>query len=152
MNVWFEIKVSYDKVGNKEIAKTTETYLINAVNFTEAETRITMELEPFQSGEFEVLGIKKIKINELVRNEYGDRWYRAKIMFITYDEKSDTEKLLPYTYLIQSKSLQSAVEEAVESIAKTMGDYTIVSIVETMIMDVFDYKSVTVLKQKIIEN
>jgi hypothetical protein len=152
MNTWFEIKVSYDKVGEKGMARAAETYLVNAVNFTEAETRITAELEPFQSGGFEVLGIKKTKINEFVKNEDGDRWYKAKIMFISYDEKSDTEKLVPYIYLIQSTSLQNAVIEAVASIAKTMGDYTIVSILETMIMDIFDYQPVVVLERRTVEN
>ena len=60
------------------MAKVSETYLIDALSFTEAEERINEEMKPYISGDFMVTDIKRAKINELFENESGDRWYRSK--------------------------------------------------------------------------
>ncbi|MDR2823692.1 MAG: DUF4494 domain-containing protein, partial [Prevotellaceae bacterium] len=53
---WFECKIKYDKNtgGEEGVAKVSETYLVDAMSFTEAEERITKEMTPFISGDFEV--------------------------------------------------------------------------------------------------
>ena len=48
---WFECKVKYEKtLENGLVKKTTDTFLVDAVNFTEAENRITAEVAPFMTG------------------------------------------------------------------------------------------------------
>ena len=81
---WFECKVRYDKLQeNGAVKKVTEPYLVDALSFTEAEARITEEQTPFISGEFSVSAVKRTKIAEIFFNEGGDRWYLAKVGFIT---------------------------------------------------------------------
>lgn len=89
MHTWFECKIRYDKMlENGMQKKVTEPYLVDAMSFTEAEARIIEEITPFISGEFEVANIKKAKINEMFFDENGDKFYKAKVAFITIDEKS----------------------------------------------------------------
>ncbi|MGN0209904.1 MAG: DUF4494 domain-containing protein, partial [Muribaculaceae bacterium] len=90
---WFECKVRYDKLQENGAAKkVTEPYMVDALSFTEAEARITEEQRPFISGEFDVAAVKRSRIAEIVFEEEGDRWYLAKVGFITVDEKSGAEK------------------------------------------------------------
>lgn len=142
MHVWFECKVRYEKVLESGMQKTvTEPYLVDALSFTEAEARILEEMKPFISGEFTVSDIKRVQFAETFFNETGDRYYKAKLYFITLDEKSGSEKKKAFNMLIQALDLKEAVEILETEMKKTMIDYSIASIAETAIMDVFPYSS-----------
>lgn len=139
---WFECKVRYDKMLESGIQKTvTEPYLVDALSFTEAEKRIIEEIKPYISGEFSISDIKRAKYTESFFNETGDRYYKAKLYFITLDEKSGAEKKTAIPMLVQATELKEAVEIIEEEMKKTMIDYTIASVTETAIMDVFPYSS-----------
>lgn len=139
---WFECKVTYDKtLENGTIKKVTEPYLIDALSFTEAEARIIEELKPYLSGEFTIADIKRAKLSELFFNENGDRYFKAKVYFITLDEKSGTEKKTAAQMLIQACDIEEALAELKKGMATTLADYTIASLSETAIMDVFPYSN-----------
>lgn len=138
MNNWYECKVKFEKTLENGIQKkVTETYLVDAMSFTEAENRIIEEMTPYISGEFEVTAVKKNRISELFADPEGDRWYRAKVMFVTLDEKSGNEKKSPSTMLVQAKDFQMAVKNLEDGMKGTMSDWEINTISETTILDVF---------------
>lgn len=144
MNEWFECKVRYEKtLENGLVKKVTESYLVDALSFTEAERRFIEEIEPFMSGEFQVTDIKRAKYAELFETDEdaADRWFKAKVAFITLDEKSGTEKKSNQNMLIQASDLRDAVKRLDKGMESTMADYEIASIAETPIMDVFHYKT-----------
>ena len=137
---WFECKVRYDKTLDTGMIKTvTEPYLVDAMSFTEAEARIIEEMQPYMSGEFTVADIKRVKFSDTFFNETGDRYYKAKLYFITLDEKSGAEKKTAVNMLVQATTLKEAVETVEAEMGKTMIDYTLASVNETAIMDVFKY-------------
>lgn len=138
---WFECKVRYDKVqDNGSVKKVNEPYLVDALSFTEAEARIIEEQTPFISGDFSVSAVKRTKISEIFYYEGGDRWYLAKVAFITIDEKSGVEKKSNSFILVQATDFKNAVENFTKGMADTMADYEIVSIAETPLMDVYRAK------------
>lgn len=138
---WFECKVRYDKVqDNGSVKKVNEPYLVDAFSFTEAEARIIEEQTPFISGDFSVSAVKRTKISEIFYYEGGDRWYLAKVAFITIDEKSGVEKKSNSFILVQATDFKNAVENFTKGMADTMADYEIVSIAETPLMDVYRAK------------
>jgi hypothetical protein len=63
MHSWFEGKVQYEKLSPEDglQKKTTETFLVDALTFTEAEARLIKEVAPFVSGEYTVANIKRAK-------------------------------------------------------------------------------------------
>ena len=74
MNNWYECKVKFEKTLENGIQKkVTETYLVDAMSFTEAENRIIEEMTPYISGEFEVTAVKKNRISELFADPEGDQ-------------------------------------------------------------------------------
>lgn len=146
MSEWFECKVRYEKtLENGLVKKVTEPYLVDALSFTEAEKRFIEEIEPFMSGDFQVTDIKRAKYAELFEadEEAADRWFKAKVAFITLDEKSGAEKRSNQNMLIQAADLRAAVKRLDKGMESTMADYVIVSIAETPIMDIFHYKAET---------
>lgn len=144
MNYWFECKVGYDKTTETGmVKKVTEVYLVDALSFTEAEERIIKEVSIYCSmGELDVLNIKRVKISEMFLNEddKADRYYRARVLFITFDEKSGVEKKSPANFIVKVANLPDAVSEIVAQMDKQMGDYEIYSISDTSILDVFRYE------------
>lgn len=140
---WFEVKIRYEKTGEDGLQKkVTEKYTVDALSHTEAEERITEEMSSYISGEFDVKGIVPASYKEIFfsDNENDDKWYKAKLQFITIDEKTDREKRSNTYYLIQAGSLGQAVKYIGEVMGGTMIDYVIASIAETTLMDVFEYK------------
>lgn len=141
MALWFECKVRYDKMQeNGMVKKVNEPYLVDALTFTEAESRIVEEMKPFISGEYSISSEKKTKISEIFFNEGGDRYYQVKVNFITLDENSGVEKKTSTLMLVQAADFDSALSNFREGMKGTMADYEIASITETMLMDVFPAK------------
>ena len=140
---WFECKVKYEKtLENGLVKKTTDTFLVDAVNFTEAEKRITEEVAPFMTGEFQVADIRRARYAELfwTSEESADRWFKAKLVFVTLDEKSGAEKKTSHVVLAQAADLRAAVRRIDEGMKGSMMDYTIASVAETPILDVYRYQ------------
>lgn len=139
MSTWFECKVRYDKMGeNGVVKKVTEPYLVDALSFTEAEARIIKEIQPYISGEFSISAEKRTKISEIFRDETADKWYLAKVAFITIDEKTGAEKRSISQILVAGSDFRGAFDNFYEGMKNTLGDFDLVSLSETLIMDVYD--------------
>lgn len=141
MQNWFECKVSYEKMlENGMQKKVMESYLVDALSFTEAEVRIIQEIKPFITGEFTVSAVGRKKISEIFFNENGDRFYLIKVYFITLDEKSCSEKKTAVRMIAQASNLKEAISVLEDGMKGTMADYTIASVSETQIMDIYPFE------------
>lgn len=131
-------------VQGKDLPQTvTQKYLVDALTHSEAEATIIEETQPYSAGPVDVERIVKAHYSELfLKDELGDndKFYRVKIVFIIYDDKTDTEKKTPSSFLVQGDSLENALKFFKEQMKGTMGDWEIVSISETQIQEVFLYK------------
>lgn len=143
---WFECKIRYEKTMEDGMQKkVNETYVVDALSFSEAEERIIEEMSSYISGEFNVTDIKKAAYGEIFFSdlELADRWYKTKLQFITIDEKTEKEKRSTVTYLVQAGTLNGAVKSIDEVMGGTMIDYVISSVAETALMDVFEHVAKT---------
>lgn len=139
---WFETRVRYDKtMDDGQEKKVTEAYVVDAFSFSEAEATITKEMQAYISGEFEVRAIAPATYGEVFFSDVDDddRWYKARLQFITIDEKTEKEKRSNVYYLVQARSLSRAVKNIDEVMKGTLIDYAIASVNETKIMDVFEH-------------
>ena len=128
---------------NGLLKKVTEPYLVDAINFTEAEKRMIEEMAPFMHGEFQVDDIKRVKIAELFESskQEDDKWYKCKLSFIIIDEKSGKEKKATNLVLVKAINIKAALASLEEGMKTTQIDYEVTAIQETPIMDVFHYKN-----------
>ncbi len=142
MYKWFECKVKYDKqLANGEIKRTQETYLVDAQSFTEAESRIILEMKPYISGEFEVDTVKHIRVTEMFNmyDKEADKWYKSKVNLITIDEEKGVEKRVGTMVYVKGADLRSALNALIAGMDKGAADYEVANIAETPILDVFEY-------------
>ena len=141
--LWFECKIRYEKVMEDGLQKkVTEQYVVDALSFSKAEERIIEEMSHYISGEYEVTDVKKAVYKEIFFDDgdnCSDRWYKAKLQFITIDEKTEKEKRSAVTYLVQAGSFDKAVKNINDVMGGTMIDYEKSNITETKIFDVFEH-------------
>ena len=143
-STWFETRVRYDKtIEDGRDKMVTEQYVVEALSFSEAEKRIVEEMSHYVSGEFGVKAIKLAAYSETFFSDIDtdDKWFKAKLAFITLDEKTGKEKRSPVTYLVQAASLDKARAYVKEVMEKTLSDYDVISISETHFIDVFEHNN-----------
>ena len=144
MNNWFECKVTYDRTGEDGmIKKVTEPYMVDALSFTEAESRICKECQAYATGEFTVSAVKRCKIAEMFFNEDLDeyKWFRCRVNYVSVDEEKGVEKRIAQTMMVQAIDFQDAVKALVKGMDSSVCDYEIASITETKIIDVYKYEA-----------
>jgi len=142
---WFETSIRYEKMMEDGMNKAvTELYVVDALSFAEAEEAITREMSSYISGDFNVKNITPTVYGEIFFSDNGndDRWYKARLQFITIDEKTEKEKRSNVTYLVQSATISGAIKNVDEVMGGTMIDYVIAGISETKIMDVFEHNTI----------
>lgn len=141
MHTWFRCVARYEKVAENGMnVKVSEPYLVDALSYTEAESRFIAELTPFINGEFTVSDIRRANYSEIFESATGDRWFECKIMFITLDEKSGAEKHISTRVLVQAADLREAIANLDAAMKGTLADYVIASVKETPLMEIFKYE------------
>lgn len=140
-STWFETKVRYDKtMDDGREKKVIEVFVVDALSFTEAETKITEELSAYTSGETFIKAITRAPYSEVLFSDDGndDKWYRVKLTFITLGERTDKEKKTLTTFLFQAANIDKARSYIKEFMSNSMVDYDVASISETQVLDIFE--------------
>ena len=141
MNTLFECKVKYNKqLENGSIKKVTEKYLVEAISFSDAETRFTKYITPYISGDRQICGIKIAKFSEVFDEKEGDRYFDCKVQFIMLDENSGKEKKTSVKILVKADNIKEAMSNLDEGMKSTIADYSSVLIKETDILDIHKYE------------
>ena len=138
----YECGVRYEKTADNGMTKkVTELYLVDACSFAEAEGRITKEMEPYILGDFDVVTIKRTNYSEIVEGlSTADKWFKAKLNFISIDEKSGKEKKQAVYFIVRASDIDNAHSVVVEHMNGSVMDYEIATLDETKIMDLLRYK------------
>lgn len=137
---WFTCKIKLDRnQDDGSLKKVTETYLVNALSFTEAEARIIEYISEDASEEMVIPNIAKANFSDVFPDETGEIWYKAKVSFISIDETAGKEKKISQFMLIQAEDLEKAVESLKEQFKGFTVPYDIHAITETNILDVVEY-------------
>lgn len=140
MQTWFEGKVSYVKIDDDgRERKVSESYLFDAVSYTDAEARVIKQLRTMVRGEFTVESIRKSNIIEIFPHEIGEWWYKVKIVIVTIDEKAGKEKKINKYFLVAADDIKQAMQRIEEGLNYILVPYEITSISVSTILDVFPY-------------
>ena len=142
MQTWFESKVKYMKVsesGNEQLI--TENFLLDAVSYTDAETRIIRQIQQMvKGGEFGIVDIKKSRIAEVFPYDTGEWWFKATINLVTIDEEAGKEKKLRTYYLVMADDIKEALGRLDESLSYLVIPYVVSALAVSTIVDVFPYE------------
>ncbi|MGJ8684219.1 MAG: DUF4494 domain-containing protein [Nonlabens sp.] len=140
---WYECKVKYRKFDEATATQKvkTEPFLVDAISYTEAESRITKEMAAYlpESEEIKITNIKVANFAEIHPFENTDRWFKSRVSLIAFDEESGKERKTNLYLLVQANDVKEAYENTVLVMSDTMGEYTIPAVSESPIADVFPY-------------
>lgn len=133
----FEVGVRMERtLENGTQAKVLEQYVVDALSFTEAETRIISETRAYGT-DIDVATIKRSRCTELIGDGSKEKWFKAKVNYITLNEKTGKEKKTPNYYFVNADSIAEAKNAIDDFFGGTMIDYSIATLDETKVLDVF---------------
>ena len=140
MNKWYLCKVAYERQADEMgMKKVTESYLVDALSFTEAEERVIKEVTPFVSvGELEVVNIRPMRLAELLLDEASGKYYRAKVDLTTIDSAGQ-ERKVGTAMVVQADSLLEGTKSLLAHLDSGLSAYELISIGELDILDVYQY-------------
>ena len=138
VSVWFEVSVAYKKMQEDGTEKkVSEVVVVDAVSFAEAEKRALKEMGSLVRGGVDVKNINPAPYKSVFFDEKdGDKWFKAKLSFISLDEASGKEKRSNTTYLVQANTFAEALRN-IENFMDGGNDYVTANISETKILDVY---------------
>lgn len=136
MAIYHEVVLKYDKVQeNGAMRRVKEKFIVDAQSLTEAETLVTKRMQPYISGEFIATLAKTTHIAEVCGAD-SEKYYMAKVAFITIDERTAAEKRTISQILVGASDFKQAYINIEVVMNGTMADWELVSLAETPYMDV----------------
>jgi len=146
MNNWFTVKVKYTKtLDDGKLQRVSESYLLGATNFTDAEARAHEEIGSMVRGEFDVVSITRTELHDIFNTDSSDTWFKCKVNYLeVVDEK---EKKTSQTFLVGGDTVKEADDNLKSGLSGLMVDFEVVSIVKSPIVDIFPVVSAEVKTQ-----
>jgi hypothetical protein len=140
MASWYLGKIKYQKEEESGRLKTiAEAYLVDALTYTEAEARLYGQIVTGAS-DFTVQSITRMRLADLFAYEDGESWFKAKVVYISVDERSGKEKKVINYMLINALDIHQALKRLTESLSTMLIPYDITDLMLTPILDVFPYE------------
>ena len=139
---YIQTTAAYQKVDETgKVKKAREQYLVDALSNTEAIAVTIDRLTPYVSGELNVSASKTTKICEVFGAPDSDKFYTAKVAFITIDERSGKEKRTVSQWLIGGTDFNDAYETVLREFNKSMADCELVSLTESKIVEYYPHNN-----------
>ena len=147
---WFLGKIRYQQPIDESLIGTksekflkakvvTEEYLVDAVSYTDAETRLYQEIAA-NTPDFDITSIVPMKLADVFSYADGsETWFKVKAMFITDDEKTGKQKKTPSLILANATTPKQALEKVEAALKTALDPFEITDINTTKILDIFPY-------------
>lgn len=138
--MYYEATVKYRKTDEQGVNKVvTESYIVSALSFSEAESNINEQMKVYVGEDFKVVNIKLTNYSEISAFEDADKWFKSKISLLYFDEENGKEKKSNIYMLVQANDAKNAYDNTITALKGTVSDFTIPSVSETKIVEVFEY-------------
>lgn len=142
MRIWFVCKAKYQKEDDEgHLKNTTETYLLDAVSYTEAEAIMYEKLSERVRGEFVITSLTKSKITDVFMYDDADYWHRCKITYFVTDADSGKEKKVTNIMMVSANDVKDAYDRIHQSLNNMLVTFRVPEVVETQVVEVFAYGS-----------
>jgi hypothetical protein len=141
MRTWFTCKVKYAKENEEGLLKSiSETYLVDAVSFTEAEAILYSRLGSQIRGDFQVTAVGKSQIVDVFEYEDADLWHKCKIQYRVVDGDLGKEKLVTQYMIVTAEDVKQAYDRIHESLSNMLVSFRVPKVEESPIIEVFPYE------------
>lgn len=109
MNSWYSCSIKYERLDESgKLIVVQEQVLVNAVNFTDAETKIIEYKSKDISGQFYITKISVDNLEEIVYSADPDYWFKAKVILVDTIESGKEKKYIK-TFYVSGHNFELAV-------------------------------------------
>lgn len=134
---YFEVSAKLTKTHEDgEEKRVKETIVVEAESFGDAEEKALTEYDGY---DVDIVSVSIAPYKEVLFSKDGndDKFYKAKVDFISLDEKTGKEQRTKVVYLVQASSLSRALAYIDKVMKEAMIDYVSVAATGTSVEDVF---------------
>lgn len=140
MSEWFQAKVKFlRQMDNGLIKQITEQYLVDALSFTETESRVMQEVGEGMR-EVTMMSVARSNIKEVVFYGDTDLWWKVKVTYSLMDEETEKEKKVTTYLLVNANDLKEAYDRTEDHLREMLVPFQIPKIEESPIIDVYQYQ------------
>jgi len=138
MNKWYECRVKYLQIDQEGYERNvTETRLVEAVSYTDAESSIYEIMKEITRHDFHIVGIKQSNITEVIPGA-GEFQYKAKVTTVSLDDNG--KKIISYC-LAAASDIIDAYGKFTELFSTQLTVFKLDSISETNIIETYNLLS-----------
>lgn len=142
MKVWYSCKVKHNQQLDDGLLKqVTSAFLLDAVSYTDAESRMYEICERDVTGEFAITRITKTNIAEIISEDGEEQWYKCKVVYSTVDGDSEKEVKINNYLLVNAAQVKDAYEKVEAHLNSMLVPYDIPSITLTSFVEVYPYST-----------
>lgn len=137
---YFHTKVSFlRQQDNGLVKKETEQYLVDAMSFTEAESRVIKEVGE-SVRELYIDSVARSPITEIVPYGDTDLWFKCKVVYKDIDEATEKEKKTTLYILVNAADAHEAYERCKDHLKEMLVPFEIPKVEETAICEIYQYE------------
>jgi hypothetical protein len=132
----FSVNVKYLKLSESGdgYKKMNEVFLVNAVSFTDAEAKITEEMQMRTKEEFFIQSIKREKYSYILTNdEDGGYFFNAIISYSSLDDDGENQKKITINMCVETSHIEK-VNDIISKVLTDTVDFSVKRISETKII------------------
>ena len=136
MNSLYSVSVKYLKQSENGdgYKKMNETFLVNAVSFTDAEAKITEEMMMRTKEEFLVQSIKRENYSYVLTNdEDGGNFFNAVVSYSSLDDDGVNQKKIRMNMCVETSNIEN-VSDIVSKVLADSVDYNLIKVGLTKII------------------
>ena len=136
MNSLYSVNVKYLKLSEngEGYKKINETFLVNAVSFTDAEAKITEEMMMRTKEEFMVQAIKRENYSYVLTNdEDGGYFFNAVVSYSSLDDDGENQKKIRMNMCVETSNIEK-VSDIVAKVLADSVDYNLIKVGLTKII------------------
>lgn len=140
MSEYFETKIKFlRQMDNGLVKNITESYLVDAMSFTEAEARVMSDVGEGMR-EVTMMSSKRSQIKEVIFYGDTDLWFKTKVTYSLMDEEIEKEKKITTYFLVNANDVREAYDRTQEHLKEMLVPFKIPKIEESSVIDVLEYK------------
>ena len=136
MNSLYTVNLKYLKLSEngEGYKKMNETFLVNAVSFTDAEAKITEEMMMRTKEEFMVQAIKRENYSYVLTNdEDGGYFFNAVVSYSSLDDDGENQKKIRMNMCVETSNIEK-VSDIVSKVLADSVDYNLIKVGLTKII------------------
>lgn len=123
------------------LKQVTESFLLDAISYTEAESRMYAICERDISGDFSITQITKTNVAEVIFEEGSALWFKSKVVYATVDGDSEKEVKINTYLMVNADNVKQAYDRIETHLNSMLVPYEIPSISLSNILDVYPYSA-----------